>query len=375
MATIDITNLCKAFGDGDEQVIAVEDFTLTIEDGEFLVFVGPSGCGKTTTLRCIAGLEDATDGSIEFDGLDVTDQRARDRDVAMVFQNYALYPHMTVRKNIGFPLRLSTRQSSDEIDAQVEDVASMLGIVELLDQKPKELSGGQQQRVALGRAIVRDPEVFLMDEPLSNLDAKLRSTMRTELQELQQDLGVTTAYVTHDQTEAMAMGDRIAVLNDGQLQQVGTASEVYRSPTNEFVASFIGSPSINTFTATVDGNVLDGPGGFEYELANSGPVDGLDEVRVGIRPEDMTLESEGSMPSHVTVVEEMGNENFLYAEMGPVDLTARIESKMHPEAGMAVDFGFEEDDLYLFDVNSSESLKTKTSETDVEYEEYVQADH
>ena len=374
MATIDITNLRKEFGDDGEQIVAVDDVNLTIEDGEFLVFVGPSGCGKTTTLRCVAGLEDVTDGSIEFDGNDVTDQRARDRDVAMVFQNYALYPHMTVRKNIGFPLRLSTKQSTEAINERVEQVAEMLGIEELLGDQPKELSGGQQQRVALGRAIIRDPEVLLMDEPLSNLDAKLRSTMRTELQELQNELGVTTCYVTHDQTEAMAMGDRIAVLNEGELQQVGTASDVYRSPTNEFVAGFIGSPSINTFTADVEGATLHGPGGFEYTMEDASVLDGRDTVRVGIRPEDMTLDPDGGMPGEVTVVEEMGNENFLYATMGEIDLTARIESKMHPDEGMSVDFGFDEEDLYLFDINTRESIKTKTSETDVDYQQYVTGD-
>ena len=374
MATIDIRDLRKVFGEEDEQIVAVDDFDLTIEDGEFIVFVGPSGCGKTTTLRCIAGLEDVTDGVIEFDGVDVTDQRARERDVAMVFQNYALYPHMTVRKNIGFPLRLSTKQSTAEIDEQVEDVAGLLGIEELLEQKPKELSGGQQQRVALGRAIIRDPEVFLMDEPLSNLDAKLRSTMRTELQELQRELDVTTAYVTHDQTEAMAMGDRIAVLNEGELQQVGTAEDVYRSPTNEFVAGFIGSPSINLFTAEVDGNTLTGPGEFTFPLEDESPIAGRDSVRVGVRPEDMTLEHGGSMPSTVTVVEQMGNENFLYAQMGDVDLTARIDSAMNPGEGMDVEFGFDEEDLYLFDVQTLETVKSKTSETDVAYDQYAQTE-
>nr|WP_233340986.1 ABC transporter ATP-binding protein [Haloprofundus sp. MHR1] len=371
MAKIDITNLRKTFGDGGEQIVAVDDFDLTIEDGEFLVFVGPSGCGKTTTLRCIAGLEDVTDGTIEFNGTDVTDKRARERDVAMVFQNYALYPHMTVRKNIGFPLRLSTKQTSEEIDSRVQNVAELLGIEDLLEKKPKELSGGQQQRVALGRAIIRDPEVFLMDEPLSNLDAKLRSTMRTELQELQQELGVTTAYVTHDQTEAMAMGDRIVVLNGGVLQQVGTASEVYRSPTNEFVAGFIGSPSINLFTAAVEGNTLTGPGGFSYVLEEESLVEGRSQVRVGIRPEDLTLASDGSLPSEVTVVEQMGNENFLYAKMDHVDITARIQSEIQPTEGSVVEFGFEEDDLYLFDAETTEAIKTKTGETDIDYEQYT----
>lgn len=260
----------------------------------------------------------------------------------------------------------------EAINDHVEEIAELLGIEGLLNQKPKELSGGQQQRVALGRAIIRDSEVFLMDEPLSNLDAKLRSTMRTELQALQQELGVTTAYVTHDQTEAMAMGDRIAILNMGELQQVGTASEVYRSPTNEFVAGFIGSPGINLFTTDVEGNILYGPGGFEYTLEDPSLVERHDRVRVGVRPEDLTLDPDGSIPCEVTVVEEMGNENFLYAEMSEIDLTARIESKMHPVEGMAVDFGFEEEDLYLFDADTARSIKTKTSETDVDYDQYVQ---
>lgn len=372
MATIDITKLRKEYGDENEQIVAVEDLDLTIEDGEFLVFVGPSGCGKTTTLRCIAGLEDATDGSIEFDGTDVTERRARDRNVAMVFQNYALYPHMSVRGNLGFPLRLSTKQSSDEIDEKVDSVARLLGIEELLTDKPKELSGGQQQRVALGRAIIRDPEVFLMDEPLSNLDAKLRSKMRTELQELQQELDVTTAYVTHDQVEAMAMGDRIAILDKGRLQQVGTANEVYRSPANEFVAGFIGSPSINLFTAEVDGDTLLGPGAFAYTLSDSSPVEDTDTVRVGVRPEDMQLASNGSMPSVVTVVEHMGNENFLYAQIGDIDLTARVESEVQPSEGTEVDFDFEEEDLYLFDVETGKSIKTKTAEAEIDYSQYVQ---
>ena len=253
MSGITLDTVRKEFGDGSDAVLAVEDIDLEIEDGEFLVLVGPSGCGKTTTLRCIAGLEDVTSGSIRFGTRDVTPLRARDRDVAMVFQNYALYPHMSVQKNIGFGLRLSTQLSSAEINQRVGDTAAMLGISDLLGDKPKELSGGQQQRVALGRAIIREPEVFLMDEPLSNLDAKLRAQMRTELQELQHELGTTTVYVTHDQTEAMAMGDRIAVMNDGVLQQVGPPEDVYLSPTNEFVAEFIGSPSINLFTADVEG--------------------------------------------------------------------------------------------------------------------------
>ncbi|MFC7095757.1 ABC transporter ATP-binding protein [Halobaculum marinum] len=359
MSGITLQTVRKEFETGEEHIVAVDDVDLEIRDGEFLVLVGPSGCGKTTTLRCIAGLEDVTDGTIAFGDDDVTDLRARERDVAMVFQNYALYPHMNVRENIGMGLKLSSSMTSAEIDAKVEDVAELLGIEPLLAKKPKELSGGQQQRVALGRAIVRDPEAFLMDEPLSNLDAKLRAQMRTELQTLQHDLDVTTVYVTHDQTEAMAMGDRIAIMDGGELQQVGTAEEVYRTPVNEFVADFIGSPSINTFDATVEGATLHGPGGFEYTLDDPSPVEGHDTVRVGIRPEDMTLVDDG-VAIETTVLEPMGNENFLYATMGEEELTLRVVPSARPSPGDTVDFAFDEDSLYLFDALTSEALKTKT---------------
>ncbi|MDV7350318.1 ABC transporter ATP-binding protein [Halorubrum distributum] len=364
MTGINITELDKVYDSGTENVVAVEGLSVEIDHGEFLVLVGPSGCGKSTTLRCLAGLEDATDGSIRFGDTDVTDRRASERDVAMVFQNYALYPHMTVRGNIGFGLKLSTKLTGDEIEAKVEGVAEMLGISELLDEKPKALSGGQQQRVALGRAIVREPAVFLMDEPLSNLDAKLRSDMRTELQELQADLDVTTVYVTHDQTEAMAMGDRIAVMDGGVLQQVGSPEEVYRSPVNQFVADFIGSPSINLFTADVEGETLRGPGGFTYELDDSEPVGDRDRVSVGIRPEDITVVDAGPNAADVTVVEPMGNENFLYMEMGDHELTARVRPAVRPAEETRVSFDFDEAALYLFDAETGEALKTKTDAVD-----------
>ncbi|MCU4753300.1 ABC transporter ATP-binding protein [Halobacteria archaeon AArc-curdl1] len=363
MARITLTDLTKVYDPDGEAVVAVEDCNLTVDDGEFLVLVGPSGCGKSTTLRCIAGLEDITEGRLEFGDTDVTTYSASERDVAMVFQNYALYPHMTVRQNIGFGLKLSSKLSSSEINDQVESVAEMLGISELLGDKPKELSGGQQQRVALGRAIVRKPEVFLMDEPLSNLDAKLRSDMRTELQELQQNLDVTTVYVTHDQTEAMAMGDRIAVMDKGILQQVGPPEEVYRQPVNEFVADFIGSPSINLLSADVDGSTLLGPGGFKYDLGNASPVEGHDRVRVGIRPEDIRLVDGGPNRAEVTVVEPMGNENFCYMELEHIEMTARISPTQRPTAGEEVAFAFDEAALYLFDAETGDALKTKTDES------------
>ncbi len=364
MSGINITELDKVYDSGTENVVAVESLSVDIDHGEFLVLVGPSGCGKSTTLRCLAGLEDATAGTIRFDGEDVTEYRASERDVAMVFQNYALYPHMTVRGNIGFGLKLSTKLTGDEIEAKVEGVAEMLGIRELLDEKPKALSGGQQQRVALGRAIVREPSVFLMDEPLSNLDAKLRSEMRTELQELQADLDVTTVYVTHDQTEAMAMGDRIAVMDGGVLQQVGSPEEVYRSPVNRFVADFIGSPSINLLTADVEDGTLAGPGGFAYELDDSEPVDGHERVSVGVRPEDIEVVESGRNAADVTVVEPMGNENFLYMEIGSHELTARVSPTVRPAEGSQVAFDFDEAALYLFDVETGDALKTKTDSVD-----------
>ncbi len=360
MAGITLTDLSKVYDPGGEAVLAVDDVDLEVHDGEFLVLVGPSGCGKSTTLRCVAGLEDVTEGSIRFGEDDVTDFRASERDVAMVFQNYALYPHMTVRENIGFGLKLSSKLSSTEIKTKVQEVAEMLGITELLNDKPKALSGGQQQRVALGRAIVREPAVFLMDEPLSNLDAKLRSDMRTELQELQSDLAVTTVYVTHDQTEAMAMGDRIAVMNGGVLQQVGPPETVYRQPVNEFVADFIGSPSINLLSATVEGATLSGPAGFQYELSDPAPLEGHDRVRVGIRPEDMTIVQDSPNRATVTVVEPMGNENFCYMELGTVELTARIDPTLRPTEGEDVPFSFAEEALYLFDNETGETLKAKT---------------
>ena len=343
----------------DNEIVAVEDVDLEIEDGEFLVFVGPSGCGKSTTLRCIAGLEDATGGEIRFGETVVNDLRPRDRDVAMVFQNYALYPHMTVRKNISFGLRLSSTLTTPEIDSRVTDVAEMMGIEDLLSKTPDELSGGQQQRVALGRSIVREPGIFLMDEPLSNLDAKLRAEMRTEIQELQNDLDVTTVYVTHDQTEAMAMGDRIAVLNDGLLQQVAPPEEIYRSPANEFVAGFIGSPSINFFDVSVDGQTLTDPSGFSYELEDHSVED--DTARLGIRPEDLTIE-EGGDDMTVTVVEKMGNENFIYGTVGDTEVVARTEVTVRPEPGQRVGISFAESAMYLFESETGAAIKTKTDE-------------
>lgn len=299
---------------------SVDKFTLDIADGEFLVLVGPSGCGKSTTLRMLAGLEEVNDGRILIGERDVTDMPPRDRDIAMVFQNYALYPHMTVRENMGFALKIDKRPK-EEIDRRVEEAARTLDLTAFLDRKPKALSGGQRQRVAMGRAIVRKPEVFLMDEPLSNLDAKLRVQTRTQIAALQRKLGVTTLYVTHDQTEALTMGDRIAVLNFGKLQQVGTPRELYDRPANEFVAGFIGSPAMNLGTFTVEGNhaVL---GNARVPLSDATldaitPADN-GQIVIGFRPEALDIVPEGTpntIPVKLHLVEELGSDAFMYGKL------------------------------------------------------------
>ncbi|WP_458206565.1 ABC transporter ATP-binding protein [Haladaptatus sp. NG-SE-30] len=327
MARLTLDSVTKVFDDDGDRIVAVDDANVEIEDGEFLVLVGPSGCGKSTTLRMIAGLETISQGEIRLDETVINDQPPTTRNIAMVFQSYALYPHMTVRENMSFGLEESTDLPDDDIVRRVEETAEMMGIADLIDRKPGELSGGQQQRVALGRAIVRDPEVFLMDEPLSNLDAKLRSQMRTELQRLQEDLGVTTVYVTHDQTEAMTMGDRIAILNDGKLQQVATPIEAYHRPANRFVAGFIGEPSMNFFEMTLEDDTLIGEH-FEYPLSNEthSELGETTRVTLGIRPEDIEISAIGDgdrgsgnrgsddhdVRTVVDVVEPMGNENNVY---------------------------------------------------------------
>ncbi|MDO4630727.1 MAG: ATP-binding cassette domain-containing protein [Corynebacterium sp.] len=312
---------------------SVKNLDLEIADGEFLVLVGPSGCGKSTSLRALAGLEPVTGGRVLIGGKDVTDLEPAQRDVAMVFQNYALYPHMNVRKNIGYPLKLAKRPK-EEIAAKVAEAARILGLSELLDRKPKDLSGGQRQRVAMGRAIVRDPQVFLMDEPLSNLDAKLRVQTRTELAALQRRLGTTTVYVTHDQVEAMTMGDRVAVLKDGVLQQVASPRELYDLPANEFVAGFIGSPAMNLFPGVLFGR----------------------EVIFGVRPADMRVGAQGpvSLTGTVALVEELGSENFVYVTVGGVTLVAKSHEPVR--LGQEVVLGFNPDVAHHFDPTSGNRL-------------------
>ncbi|QZP38312.1 ABC transporter ATP-binding protein [Halobaculum magnesiiphilum] len=364
MASITLDSVTKRFGD-DESIVAVDDVSLDIEDGEFVVFVGPSGSGKSTLMRIVAGLETQTEGDVHIGDSLVNELGPRARDIAMVFQNYALYPNMTVEENMSFGLKMSTSMSDSEIEAQVTSTAEMMDIGELLDNTPGELSGGQQQRVALGRAIVRDPNVFLMDEPLSNLDAKLRTTMRTEINRLQNDLGVTTLYVTHDQTEAMTMGDRLVVLDQGELQQIGTPLECFYRPANRFVAGFIGSPSMNFFDATVEGDTLSCDG-FTYELSDrmESSVGDREAATLGARPEDIDLTDDpveaNSFEVEVDVVEPMGSISYVYAR--PVDqshddtFVVEIDGQRPITEGRRLYAHAPATDVHLFDARTSETI-------------------
>ncbi|RWO83497.1 ABC transporter ATP-binding protein [Mesorhizobium sp.] len=326
MAEVVLENICKTYGNNFH---AIDQLNLSVEDGEFLILVGPSGCGKSTALRMIAGLEDITSGSLRIGGIDVVDMPPKDRDIAMVFQSYALYPHMTVFENIAFSMRLAGKPKAER-KKRVDEIAKTLQLTSLLDSKPANLSGGQRQRVAMGRAMVREPAAFLMDEPLSNLDAKLRVQMRAEITSLQKQLGVTTIYVTHDQIEAMTMGDRVAVLKGGVLQQVDTPKRLYESPVNAFVAGFIGSPSMNLFEATLTGDELMS-GTFAIRLQEAAFVrrPGLRsfagrKVVFGIRPEDLydsSLESGRkyqTIPARVTSIEELGSEHIVHLNIDAV---------------------------------------------------------
>ena len=318
MASVTFDHASRVYPGADKP--AVDQLCLDIADGEFLVLVGPSGCGKSTSLRMLAGLEDVNGGRILIGDKDVTDVPPKNRDIAMVFQNYALYPHMSVRENMGFALKIAG-VSKEEINKRVEEAAKILDLEPYLDRKPKALSGGQRQRVAMGRAIVRKPQVFLMDEPLSNLDAKLRVQTRTQIASLQRELGVTTVYVTHDQTEALTMGDRIAVLAGGLLQQCGTPQEMYERPANEFVAGFIGSPAMNLGTFTVDGEWAKiGPARVRLSAATRDalvPEDG-GMIKIGFRPEGLDVVDasvEDTIPVEVDFVEELGSDAYVYGHL------------------------------------------------------------
>lgn len=366
MSSISLKNVYKIFDDG---TTAVNDFNLEIADKEFIILVGPSGCGKSTTLRMIAGLEDITKGELKIGNRVVNDVAPKDRDIAMVFQSYALYPHMTVYKNMAFGLELR-KVPKDEIDKRVREAAKVLDIEHLLKRKPRALSGGQRQRVALGRAMVRSPSVFLLDEPLSNLDAKLRTNMRTEIKKLHQRLGTTFIYVTHDQTEAMTMGDRIVVMKDGVIQQVDSPQNLYKHPQNMFVAGFIGSPQMNFLDAEVkskNGKTILSLAENELDVTDSfGKTNEIKEyfdksVKVGIRPEDVTVDGEfiTSNPDKVLtakleVSELMGSESYLYLDYSGQKLTARVAADS--TTNETVELGILTDRIHLFDPNSTANI-------------------
>ncbi|MBH25764.1 MAG: glycerol-3-phosphate ABC transporter ATP-binding protein [Myxococcales bacterium] len=353
MARVLFEKVTKSYGD----VQVVREFNLEIADQEFLVLVGPSGCGKSTTLRMIAGLEEITSGDLFIGERRVNDIAPKDRDIAMVFQNYALYPHMTVFDNMSFALKLR-RMPSAQIKRRVEEVAETLGIGELLQRKPKQLSGGQRQRVAMGRAIVRDPKVFLFDEPLSNLDAKLRVQMRVELSRLHTRLKTTMVYVTHDQVEAMTLADRIVVLNGGYIQQVGTPMELYHTPANAFVGGFIGSPSMNFFSADVaseGGRITVTGDGYHLTLGDESAAQlkahgDLKRVMVGLRPKDISPEAveDNFIESVVDVIEPMGGETFYYFDVGESQIVGRSEGGVSASVGEVTRFRVDVDNIHLF---------------------------
>lgn len=365
MAELKLEHIYKIY---DNKVTAVSDFNLHIQDKEFIVFVGPSGCGKSTTLRMIAGLEEISQGDFSIDGKRVNDVAPKDRDIAMVFQNYALYPHMTVRDNMAFGLKLR-KFPKEEINRRVDEAAKILGLETYLDRKPKALSGGQRQRVALGRAIVRDAKVFLMDEPLSNLDAKLRVQMRAEIAKLHQRLQTTTIYVTHDQTEAMTMATRLVVMKDGLIQQVGAPKEVYEKPENIFVGGFIGSPAMNFFNGKVeDGKFVIGsvsvaiPEGKMKVLRDQGYVG--KEVILGVRPEDIHDEpifieaSAGTKISATIEVSELtGAETMLYSSISGQDFIARVDSRSNIKPGDVMELAIDMNKTHFFDKDTESRIR------------------
>mgnify|MGYP002673728332 FL=1 len=371
MASVKLTNVKKVY---DKKVVAVHDFNLDIKDKEFVVFVGPSGCGKSTTLRMIAGLEEISEGTVEIDGVVVNDLQPKDRDIAMVFQNYALYPHLTVFENMAFSLRLK-KVPNDEVFRRVTEAAKVLGITEYLTRKPRALSGGQRQRVAIGRAMVRDSKVFLMDEPLSNLDAKLRNQMRAEIILLREKINTTFIYVTHDQTEAMTLGDRIVIMKDGFIQQVGTPTEVFEHPVNLFVAGFIGAPQMNTFRTELvreNGKYYVTPLGSRIEVDGetgenlvAKAVDGRSVV-LGVRPEHITLSQPGphAIPCTIIVNEMMGSELHIHAKTEDgAQLVVRVptlglrrQERAELVNGAKIHVSFPGEVMHLFDPETERNL-------------------
>ncbi|MFD1065758.1 ABC transporter ATP-binding protein [Oceanobacillus locisalsi] len=365
MAELKLDHIQKVYG---KDVLAVEDFNLHIQDKEFIVFVGPSGCGKSTTLRMIAGLEEISGGELFINDTLMNDVSPKDRDIAMVFQNYALYPHMNVYDNMAFGLKLR-KFKKEEIKERVDQAAKILGLEAYLDRKPKALSGGQRQRVALGRAIVRDAKVFLMDEPLSNLDAKLRVQMRAEIQKLHQRLQTTTIYVTHDQTEAMTMATRLVVMKDGIIQQVGAPKEVYDSPENIFVGGFIGSPSMNFFTGTLEGDkFIIGDNSFLIPQPKLKPLkdQGYEgkELVIGVRPEDIHDElvfleasAESKLTAKIEVAELMGAESILYSNINGQEFVARVDSRADINGGDSLELSFDMPKVHFFDKDNEHRIR------------------
>ena len=377
MVELNLKNIYKKYPNSDHY--SVEDFNLDIKDKEFIVFVGPSGCGKSTTLRMIAGLEDITEGTASIDGTVVNDVAPKDRDIAMVFQTYALYPHMTVYDNMAFGLKLR-EYSKEDIDKRVNEAAEILGLKEFLQRKPADLSGGQRQRVAMGRAIVRDAKVFLMDEPLSNLDAKLRVSMRAEIAKIHRRIGATTIYVTHDQTEAMTLADRIVIMSAtknpagtgtiGRVEQIGTPQEVYKHPANKFVAGFIGSPAMNFFEVTLEDGRLVGPNRDFSLQVPEGNLKGLREkgyegnkLIFGIRPEDINMEPafletfpESVLTAKISVSELLGAESHLYCAVGGSEFVAKVDARDHMNTGSSIKLGFDLNKAHYFDAETEDNI-------------------
>jgi multiple sugar transport system ATP-binding protein len=368
MSKLTIKKLSKSFG----TVKCLDRVSLEVDDGQLAVIIGPSGCGKTTLMRCITGLETFSEGSIFIDDELINDKEPKDRDVAMVFQYYALYPHMTVRHNLSLGLEHTTDLSKDEIRMRVQEIAHILKISKLLERKPSQLSGGESQRVAIGRALVRKPKIFLLDEPLSAVDAKLRRELRTEIKKIQRRFGVTTIYVTHDQEEAMAIGDRLVVLRDGKIHQAGTPEEVFNNPKDQFVASFIGKPPMNFIESLVisrDNKYYLENREFFYEISKSYFERYLSSflgktIIAGIRPSSINIIMQNSSSdaaktsiATVSLVENMGNENHIYLNVGSIKIIIKSDAEIVPKIGDKLKISFEEEDLHLFDMDSKESLK------------------
>ena len=351
MASVHYDHVTKRFS---AETVAVKDLSLQVRDTEFMVLVGPSGCGKSTALRMLAGLEEVSEGEIKIGDRTVNDVPARERDIAMVFQSYALYPHMSVYDNMAFGLKMRGTPKR-EIDSKVKEAGKTLGLETMLNRKPRQLSGGQRQRVALGRAIVRNPQVFLLDEPLSNLDAQLRVETRVNLQKLHRDIGTTFIYVTHDQVEAMTMGDRIAVLRDGLLQQVAPPRDIYDHPVNMYVAGFIGSPKMNFIPVTVSGSTAKGSG-VEVPLPQA---PGIEKGVLGVRPEDLTNEIRDGHPEvdmQVDVLEVLGSDQYLYGRLGSDDVIARVPPQFKVSAGDRVRLAINQPQMHLFDAETEQAI-------------------